>query len=452
MPLSSSSPSAPAASFVAAVRRAMRHNAATLRAHPFAELSGSLGDLGTLLPLLLALAAQGSVSLPGTLVLSGLFNIASGAVFGVPLPVQPMKAIAAAAISHRGDADPAAVAAAGMAVGALCFVLAASGLLRRAAAAVPVPVVKGIQLGAGLSLATGPAAALLAPLPWVRPWLDNRLWALAIFTLLLTTQRTPRFPTALLAITLGLVLAVASNPSSLPSFSPWLPRSALTPQLTPGALSMAVGQAPLTLLNSVVAVSALSADLIPHVPAPSVTTLAYSVALMNAVGPWFGCMPVCHGSGGLAAQVRFGARSGASVMLLGTLKIAVGLFIGAQLGPLLAAFPRSVLGVTVLAAGLELARAAATLNRGAADLLEPVGGRRVSRMLGDEERVERWNVMLMTAALALAFKSDAVGFVGGLACHVSYVVGPRVADWWDARSRGSRSLSDRARERMPLLG
>ncbi|KAL2887518.1 putative sulfate transporter [Ceratocystis lukuohia] len=443
-----------ATSFLSSVRHAMQYNLAMLRANPLAELSGSLGDLGTLLPLMLALAAQDSISLPGTLVFSGLFNIATGAVFGVPLPVQPMKAIAAAAISHRGDSVPAAVAAAGMAVGALCFVLAASGLLRRAAATVPVPIVKGIQLGAGLSLVTGPAASLLAPLPWLYPPFDNRLWALGVFVLLLATQRTPRFPSALLAITLGLVLALLSDPSALPSLHPWLPKPSLTPHFSTGALSMAVGQAPLTLLNSIVAVSALSADLMPHQPAPGVVPLAYSVALMNAIGPWFGCMPVCHGSGGLAAQVRFGARSGASVMILGTIKLVLGLFVGSRLQPLLAAFPRAVLGITVLAAGLELARTAASVNRGAADLLEAVGPRRVSRVLGDEERVERWNVMLMTAALGLAFKSDAVGFLAGLACHLSYAVGPRVADWWDARARvsGSGGFVGRQRERMPLLG
>jgi hypothetical protein len=67
------------------------NNVSTLRRSPFAEISGSLGDLGTLLPLMIALALQGSISLSTTLVFSGLWNIMTGMVFGIPLPVQPMK-------------------------------------------------------------------------------------------------------------------------------------------------------------------------------------------------------------------------------------------------------------------------------------------------------------------------------------------------------------------------
>ena len=73
------------------LRRANRHNLAALKESPLAEVSGALGDLGTLLPLMIALAVQGSVSLDSTLVFSGLFNVVTGLVFGVPLPVQPMK-------------------------------------------------------------------------------------------------------------------------------------------------------------------------------------------------------------------------------------------------------------------------------------------------------------------------------------------------------------------------
>lgn len=71
--------------------RRHQHNVQTLRQSPVAEISGALGDLGTLLPLMTALAVQHSVSLSSTLVFSGLFNVATGVVFGIPLPVQPMK-------------------------------------------------------------------------------------------------------------------------------------------------------------------------------------------------------------------------------------------------------------------------------------------------------------------------------------------------------------------------
>lgn len=76
---------------LARLRRLNVHNLATFRDAPLAEISGSLGDLGTLLPLMIALAAKGYIDLGSTLVFSGIFNVLTGVVFGIPLPVQPMK-------------------------------------------------------------------------------------------------------------------------------------------------------------------------------------------------------------------------------------------------------------------------------------------------------------------------------------------------------------------------
>lgn len=73
------------------IPRLHRDNVNTLRRSPLSEISGALGDLGTLLPLMITLAIRGSISLSTTLVFSGFFNVATGVVFGIPLPVQPMK-------------------------------------------------------------------------------------------------------------------------------------------------------------------------------------------------------------------------------------------------------------------------------------------------------------------------------------------------------------------------
>ncbi|KAG6307138.1 hypothetical protein E4U45_005535 [Claviceps purpurea] len=72
------------------IRHVNARNLSTLYHASWAKLSGSLGDLGTLLLLMIALAAQGSIDLASTLVVSGLFNIVTGIMFGIPLPVQPM--------------------------------------------------------------------------------------------------------------------------------------------------------------------------------------------------------------------------------------------------------------------------------------------------------------------------------------------------------------------------
>jgi hypothetical protein len=77
--------------FLSNIRRFHRNNVATLRLSPVSEISGALGDLGTLLPLMITLAVNGSISLSTTLVFTGCFNLITGVVFGIPLPVQPMK-------------------------------------------------------------------------------------------------------------------------------------------------------------------------------------------------------------------------------------------------------------------------------------------------------------------------------------------------------------------------
>ena len=393
-------------------------------------------------------------------------------------------------------------------VSAVVLVLSATSLLRRATRVIPVPVIKGIQFGAGLSLVISAGSSLLGPLPWAgngddtAAALDNRLWALAAFLALLATQRLPRFPYALLVFGVGLLFAVLSivvlSRDHIPGPGIWKPRFEL-PAWTADAIGMGVAQLPLTTLNSVIAASALAADLFPPPPpsssfsgeegweegasepvsgvptTPSVTALGLSVAAMNLAGCWFGAMPVCHGAGGLAAQWRFGARSGASVVLLGALKVAAGALLGdALLLPLLRAFPRALLGVMVLAAGLELARVGQSLNHGASDLWESAvqadhasagagagdngdsdagvrgssgggvgggsdhgeGAKRRHRAVSDEERAERWTVMLMTAAGILAFKNDAVGFVAGLLCHAAYAVSHAMERRRERRRRG----------------
>ena len=173
---------------------------------------------------------------------------------------------------------------------------------------------------------------------------------------------------------------------SLPGWEVWRPEVYLPDFMSWESVGMAMGQLPLTTLNSIIAVSALAEDLfggeLPVVErglgtggggiqlpgVPSTTALGISVAVMNIFGCWFGCMPVCHGSGGLAAQHRFGARSGSSIILLGVFKILLGLFLGKSLLGVFDSFPRSILGIMVAAAGLELARVGSSLNYGATDL------------------------------------------------------------------------------------
>lgn len=428
------------------------HNLKAFRSQPLAEISGSLGDLGTFLPILIALATfhPPAISLSTTLILTGLYNILTGVVFGIPLPVQPMKAIAAIAIAK--SLSHGEVAAAGIFVGAVIGFLSVTGLLEVVNAWVPIPVVKGVQVGAGLSLVVASGSQAMARLRWIEPnWADNRIWLIAVFPSLLILNlggRASRLPFALIVTMLGLVLAfilTALDGNSLPGFGAWRPTTYFPDpkEWRVGIVDAGLGQLPLTTLNSVIAVVHLSGDLLPDVPTPEITSIGLSVAAMNLIGCWFGGMPTCHGSGGLAAQYKFGARSGASIIFLGLIKLFLGLVFGNSLTSLLSRFPTALLTIMVVAAGLELASVGESLNSPtrARDLKKDCRG---MEKISETNSKERWTVMMVTAGMLLAFKNDAVGFLAGMCCHYSY----RFAHRWERR-RSSVSSTDR--EQRPLL-
>jgi MFS superfamily sulfate permease-like transporter len=423
----------------------MSHNLATFRRQPWAEISGSLGDLGTFLPIVIALAEGGQISLTTTLIFTGLFNIATGMVFGIPLPVQPMKAIAAISILRSLNAGQ--TAAAGMFVAACILFFSLTGLLEWFTKVIPIPVVKGIQVGAGLSLVIAAGSKALASLNWTTPsWADNYIWIVVAFCALLVVNSYQRLPYALLATIIGTIFSiviVSTSSGSLPQLRLWYPyvRIPLGGDWKIGIVDAGIGQLPLTTLNSVIAVTHLAADLLPEISTPSVTAIGLSVSAMNLLGCWFGAMPVCHGSGGLAAQYRFGARSGASIIFLGVVKVLIGLIFGESLGDLFHAFPISILTVMIIAAGLELANVGESLNTQRARDLK--GG---SIQLTEKISKQRWTTMLVTAGMLVAFKNDAVGFIAGMLCHWSFQV-PTFRSIWR-----SRTYQDSSDERQSLLG
>ena len=122
-----------------------------------AELSGSLGDLGTFIPLTTALARQRKISLAPSLFWAGICNIVSGLKWDVPMCVQPMKSIAAVALSgdvDTGGLDSLSVTTAGILTGVTVLFLGASNLMELVNAIVPETVVAGIQVGVGIRLAS----------------------------------------------------------------------------------------------------------------------------------------------------------------------------------------------------------------------------------------------------------------------------------------------------------
>jgi predicted benzoate:H+ symporter BenE len=234
-----------------------------------------------------------------------------------------MKAIAAVALLQGLSA--AQIAAAGLCVSLLVLAISLTGLLGWVQNNLPQSVIRGLQLGLGLSLLSKGVTMIASSGGW--HCLDG--YPLALIALFMTFRfESTRWPVALLLFCLGCGVAALSHPLAL---QPGLHLPQWTPlswhDLSSSFWNAALPQLPLTLLNSVIAVSALSYDLFPDRPATP-RKVALSVGLMNLLPAFFGGMPMCHGAGGLAGQVRFGARSNGSVLMLGGIKMAVALLFG----------------------------------------------------------------------------------------------------------------------------
>jgi MFS superfamily sulfate permease-like transporter len=318
------------------------------------EIAGSLGDLGTFLPLLVGMSAQNGLDFAAALFFAGLFNIITGLTFSIPMAVQPMKAIAAVALTE-GLTVPQ-ILAAGATVSLVILVLGLTGMIDWLNRIVPRSVVRGLQLALGLSLVIKGMQMVVGTNVWIGA--DSYLTGLlaALVVLLLFFSR--KIPAALVLFAVGLVLAAWTHPEVISSLGLGFTLPAWTPPAWEDFVTAfpkaALPQIPLTTLNSVIAVCALSADLFPDRRAEP-RKVAISVGMMNLVACWFGGMPMCHGAGGLAGQYRFGARTNGSILFLGAVKMLLAIFLGSSLMALCGAFPDSLLGVLLAFAGMELA-------------------------------------------------------------------------------------------------
>lgn len=353
-----------------------------------AEFAGSLGDLGTFIPLLVAMVSQCGLQLGPSLIAAGVMNIVTGFAFGIPMPVQPMKAIAAVAISE--NLNESQILTAGVATGLVILLLGLTGLVGWLDRAVPRSVVRGLQLGLGLKLLTGGFGMVANSGSWLGP--DSILLGIGCGVVVLWLFFSARVPGALVVFVIGLTALFYDQPGLAGHTSAGLawhwPDFLHAQDWLIGFWRGTVPQIPLTTLNSVIAVCALSADLFPNRPAAP-RKVAISVGVMNLICCPFGAMPMCHGAGGLAGQYRFGARTGGSVVMLGVVKVLLALLLGGSLLVWLQAYPQSVLGVLLLFSGLELAL-----------------------VCRDQTGRVAFFVMLMTAGASMAVNT-AVGFVVG---------------------------------------
>ena len=326
------------------------------------EATGSLGDLGTFAPIVVAMVQIVGFDAGSILLCTGLACIAAGLVFRAPMPIQPMKAIGALAIA--GTMTAGQVSVAGLTVGICMLLMSLTGLIRWLNSVIPEPALRGLQMAVALQLLIkGMHLALFVHASGtLRPvWAMDGLALATIGALLILLLRRHLAFAALGLIAIGFVAAYLKEPGLVGStgFAFWRPSwPAFDAFALEGIWRGGLAQIPLTLLNSVFAVSLLAGQLFPsNRQRTTPTKIALSVALMNLPVCLLGGMPLCHGSGGLAAQYRFGARTSLAVIIRGVVLLVIGLFFGKLALAWMLAFPASLLGVFLLLAGVGLAAA-----------------------------------------------------------------------------------------------
>jgi SulP family sulfate permease len=332
------------------------------------ELGGALGDLGVLLPLTVALITLNHMNATSVFLVVGLAYIVVGAFYRLPVPVQPLKAVAAIAIA--GGLSPNIISASGLVMAVFLLLMAGTGAINWVSRLFPKVIIRGIQLGVGLLLVK--AGLVLVSKGQVIIGRDNVFqtfinipvppgWLIApalgvIFILFL---RSKKLPASLVLLALGVAVGMFWDSFlGLPGlrFALSLPVVAVPSlaDLTAALVLLVIPQIPLTLGNAVFAATDTAKAYFGS-QAKRVTpkALLTTMGVANIGAGLLGGMPICHGSGGLTAHYRLGAKTGGAALLIGIPFLAMALFLDGNVLPILSLIPYPVLGVLVLFVGVQ---------------------------------------------------------------------------------------------------
>lgn len=358
------------------------------------EWAGAFGDLGTLIPFVAAYIGVLGMDPLGVLFAFGVAMLVCGLVYRTPIPVQPMKAIGAVAsiqAVQTAVVTPGAVHVAALATGLTWLVLGASGAMRHVARWVPPSVVAAIMLGLGVGFM----------LQGIKMMQGDLVLAVLASVLTLSLIGNRRMPAMFAVLVFGAAVGAWRQPELLSRLAAMpiafrLPTVELSGvswnEVFVGVVLLALPQIPLTLGNAILAITQENNRLFPARPV-SAGRMSVSTGLMNLFSGVAGGVPMCHGAGGMAGHVAFGARTGGSVVILGAILLALALFFSGAVTTLFALFPPAVLGVLLFVTGLQLA-----VGTG------PLPG----------ERAER---VVVLACAAVCIWNVAAGFLVGLALH-----------------------------------
>lgn len=288
---------------------------------PIREFIGAFADLGVLLPLLIGLIVCNGVSAGPAIVLVGIAYILTGAYYRLPVPVQPMKAMAMIAIATGASAGE--IRAAGYLMAAILLIIAATRIADKLNDVFPRELIQGIQLILGIMLVrTGVKFLLVHP---------------------------------------GSLAGIVPSSQTLAGIGGIMPSLR---QFQTALFLLVIPQLPLSIGNAILATSDCALKYFGRQGARvTPSRLAATMGIGNAIVAIGGGMPFCHGAGGMTAHYRLGARTGAAPIIIGSLLLAVGIWKGGSAAEVLALAPASILGILLLYVGIRHAMLAGSAFR-----------------------------------------------------------------------------------------
>jgi SulP family sulfate permease len=332
------------------------------------ELAGSFGDLGTLVPIVVGMILINNLS-PTTVFLAfGLFYIFTGFYYRLPVPVQPLKAVGAIAIAYPDQITEPVIGAAGIIFGGLLLLFSLTGMVDKISRLFTQPVVRGIQLALGLIFLKKGIELMLAQKLFVSGAVGkfteynvNLIIGVVVFALVLALLDNKKIPAVLAALAVGIFAGLFLGGLDVSAFSigPGEIRiiSLSLQDFWTAFIALILPQIPLTIGNACVGTADTCRTLFPESPnleKARAGRFALTMGMVNFPAGFFGAVPMCHGTGGLAAHYRFGARTGGAPVMIGIFFVLMALVLGELGFSILMLIPRSVLGVLLVFAGLEL--------------------------------------------------------------------------------------------------
>lgn len=340
------------------------------------EIAGSLGDLGALLPIAIAMVLVNGLNPVGLFFSIALFFIISGLYFDITVPVQPMKVIGAYAIATA--LTPSQILASSFLMGIFLLIIGLTGAIETIKKYTPISVIRGVQLSTGAMLISGGIKFIIGTSKFqllqnaAEPYLSVQSFGPiqvgivigvigGIVTFLLLDNK--KFPAGLIVVIggliTGLILGARLDLSggglgfNIPQIFPF-PFPEKT-DFTFALFALVLPQLPMTMGNAVLAYTDLSKEYFKEKSSKvSNRKVCISMALGNFLSFCLGGMPLCHGAGGLAAHYRFGARTAGSNLIIGFLILILALTLGNNIVSFFNLLPMSILGILLVFAGAQL--------------------------------------------------------------------------------------------------